>query len=90
MGFVGFALGMGGFPDEAIAPLRCALRASPHDPMTWLWTFHSGIFQFYLKDFDAALATMRQVLHLRPGFDHPHIYIAASLGYLGRVDGRGT
>jgi hypothetical protein len=44
------------------------------------------ILQFRLRDFDVTLATMRQVLRIRPGFNHPHIYIAASLGYLGRMD----
>jgi adenylate cyclase len=86
MGWIGMALGFGGYPDEAIDPLRRAMRASPHDPLTWLWTFHTGIFQFLLKDFDAALSTMRQVLRLRPSFAHPHSYIAASLAYLGRLD----
>ena len=39
---LGCVLGFGGYRDEALDRLRQAMRASPHDPLTWLWTRWSG------------------------------------------------
>ncbi len=82
MGALGHALGWGGQQEEAIAYLRRAMRASPHDPQTWLWTFWMGIFQYCARDYEAAADTMRQVIRLRLG--HPKRWLAAALGQLGR------
>jgi hypothetical protein len=38
MGAFGHALGWAGHQQEGIEYLRGAMRASPHDPQTWLWT----------------------------------------------------
>jgi adenylate cyclase len=54
LGVLGALLGQGGYPGEAIDPLRKATRASPHDPLTWAWTFWIGLSRFFLRDFDAA------------------------------------
>jgi adenylate cyclase len=62
------------------------MRASPNDPLTWLWTLWRGTTQFFSRDFIAALETMRQFVRLRPGYVPPREYIAASLAYLGRLD----
>jgi len=86
MGWLGMALGFGGYPNKAIEQLRGAMRASPHDPLTWLWTFHIGIFLFFQKDFDAALSTMRDVIRLRPSHAYAYEYIAGSLAYRGDLD----
>jgi adenylate cyclase len=57
MGAMGHALGWGGYPKEGIDYLRRAMRASPHDPLTWLWMFWMGIFQYFLREYAAALDT---------------------------------
>ncbi len=85
MGMLGFALGWGGYRDEAVDQLRRAMRASPHDPLTWAWTHWVGIFQFFSRDFEAALETQRHVVRLRPGFPNAYEYIAGCLAYLGRL-----
>jgi len=85
IGVLGLALGAGGYRAEAIDQLRRAMRASPYDPLTWAWTFWVGVWQFLSSEFDAALETLRQVIRLRPGHAYVHSYIAASLGYLGRL-----
>ena len=83
---LGCVLGFGGFRDEALDRLRQAMRASPHDPLTWLWTLWRGSLQFYSRDFVGALETLGQLVRLRPGVAHAYELIAASLAYLGRLD----
>ncbi len=86
MGVLGNVLGFGGFRDEAIDQLRRAMRASPHDPLTWGWTFWIGSFQIYSRNFESALETMRQVIRLRPGHASAYYSAASCLAYLGRLD----
>ena len=83
---LGCVLGFGGYREEALDRLRQAMRASPHDPLTWLWTLWTGVIQFHSRKFDAALETLHQVVRLRPGFSQPQALIAASLAHLGRLD----
>jgi adenylate cyclase len=83
-GLLGAAQMVGGEPREAILHLQQAMRASPHDPLTWAWTFWIGVSQFFLRDFAASLESMRQVVHLRPGHAYAYDYLAGSLAYLGR------
>ena len=75
-----------GYYDEAMDQLCRALRASPHDPLAWLWKSFLAHCQFCLRDFAAALETLRQVIQMRPGHTWAHEYLIASLGYLGRLD----
>ena len=83
---LGCVLGFGGYHEEAIDRLRQAMRASPHDPLTWLWLLWIGCVQFYSRQFDAAVGTLRHVVRLRPGATQCHGMIAAALAYLGRLD----
>jgi adenylate cyclase len=83
---LGCVLGFGGYREEALERLQQAMRASPHDPLIWLWLIWCGLLQFFSRDFTAALQTLRQVARLRPGYVVTFQYIAASLAYLGRSD----
>jgi adenylate cyclase len=83
---LGCVLGFGGYHEEALDRLRHAMRASPNDPLTWLWILWTGCVQFYSRKFDAAVETLRQVVRLRPGATQCHGMIAASLAYLGRLE----
>ena len=71
---------------EALERLHQAMRASPHDPLTWLWTLWVADVQFNARSFDAALETLRQLLRLRPGYAATQDLLAACLAYLGRLD----
>jgi adenylate cyclase len=82
---LGCVLGFGGYRDEALDRLRQAMRASPHDPLTWLWTRWSAVIQFYSRRFDAALETFKELVRLRPESGPNHVYIAGSLAFLGRL-----
>jgi len=84
MSILGLVLGRAGCHDEGISWLRQAMRASPHDPLTWLWLNGIGDFQLFSRDFQAALETYRRVMLLRPRFFPPHLFSAAALAYLGR------
>jgi adenylate cyclase len=83
---LGCVLGFGGYREEALARLQQAMRASPHDPLTWLWTLWSSVMHFYSRQFDAALQKQQQVVRLRPGFIPIQISMATSLAHLGRLD----
>ena len=86
IGTLGCVLGFGGYRDEALDRLRQAMRASPHDPLTWLWTNWRACIQFYSRQFDAALETGSELARLRPEYGPVHGYIAGSLALLGRRD----
>jgi adenylate cyclase len=83
---LGCVLGWGGYREEALDRLQQAMRASPHDPLTWLWTYWTGCLQFYSRKFDAAVETLRQVVRLRPELTQAQVSIAMSLAYLGHLD----
>jgi adenylate cyclase len=85
LSMLGCVLGFGGYHEEALDRLRQAMRASPNDPLTWLWVLWTGCTQFYSRRFDAAVETLRQVVRLRPSTTTQcHGMIAAALAYLGR------
>jgi adenylate cyclase len=83
---LGCVLGFGGYREEALDRLRQAMRASPNDPLTWLWLFWTGVILFFSRKFDAAVETLHQVVRLRPGATQAQVLIAASLAHLGRLD----
>jgi adenylate cyclase len=83
---LGCVLGFGGYREEALDRLHQAMRASPHDPLTWLWATWIGTIQLYSRKFDAAVETLHQVVRLRPGYTTAQVLIAASLAHLGRLD----
>src|SRR5262249_44462568 len=86
LSMLGCVLGFGGHREEALNRLQQAMRASPHDPLIWLWTLWTGAIQFNSRKFDAAVESLRQVVRLRPGYNHSKVLIAASLAHLGRID----
>src|SRR6266480_76427 len=59
---LGCALGFGGYREEALDRLQQAMRASPHDPLIWLWSQWCAVLQFFSRDFVAALQTLHQVV----------------------------
>jgi len=83
---LGVALGFGGYPREGVDHLRQAMRASPHDPMTRFWTFWIGVFQYHLRDYEATVVSMREVIRLGSALDgYAARWTAQALGQLGRV-----
>jgi adenylate cyclase len=83
---LGCVLGFGGHRDEALDRLHQAMRASPHDPLTWLWTLWTAFIQLSARKFDAALETLHPLVRLRPGLAPAYELMAACLAHLGRLD----
>jgi adenylate cyclase len=83
---LGCVLGFGGYREEALVRLQQAMRASPHDPLTWLWMLWSANIHFHSQQFDAAIQRYQQVVRLRPGLIQAQVLMAASLAHLGRLD----
>jgi adenylate cyclase len=83
---MGVALGWGGYPKDGVDYLRGAMRASPHDPMTRFWTFWTGIFQYHLREYEATVISMREVIRVGSALDgHAVRWVAQALAQLGRV-----
>ena len=80
---MGHALGWGGHQKEGIDYLRRAMRASPHDPLTWLCTFWMGIFHYFSREYESTFVIMRELVHARP--ELAYRWLAAALAQLGRA-----
>ena len=68
---LGCVLGFGGYRDEALDRLQQAMRASPHDPLTWLWTMWRGVYTVLLAQIrrgagDAAVSLFACVRNTGP------------------------
>ncbi|HML10893.1 MAG TPA: adenylate/guanylate cyclase domain-containing protein [Stellaceae bacterium] len=85
-GMLGCVLCFGGHPEEALDRLRQAIRASPHDPLRWLWTMWVAATHWHLHDFAAALENHREQIRQRPGYGLIYFMSAAALAHLGRID----
>ena len=83
---LGCVLCFGGHNEEGLQRLHQAIRASPHDPLRWLWTMWIGAAYWNLHDFAAALEKHREVVRQRPGAAWLHFMNASALALLGRLD----
>jgi adenylate cyclase len=82
---LGCTLCFGGHRDEAIERLHQAMRASPHDPLTWLWTLWLAAAQLFAGQYEPALEAMHQLARLRP--EYPvQILKVACLAHMGRLE----
>ena len=83
---MGVTLTHGGIVGEGVEILRQAVRASPRDPMIWLWHLWIGWGLFHLGRFADAIEANHEVARLRPGFANPIILNVAALAHLGRLE----
>jgi adenylate cyclase len=81
---LGCTLCFGGHRDEAIERLHQAMRASPHDPLTWLWTLWLAAAQLFAGQYELALEAIRQLSRLRP--EYPPLLKIACLAHMGRLE----
>jgi adenylate cyclase len=75
-----------GRPDEALAALRKAMRASPHDPLMWIWMLWVAATHFYAGDFSAAVDAANRLIRFRPDKSNAYRFKAAALGHLGQIE----
>ncbi len=73
-----------GRPEEAIGLEKKAMRLNPLYPPLYEWTL--GHAHFLVGEYEQAIAALRRVLDRSHGFHPAHIYLALSLGQLGRID----
>ena len=71
---------------EGLALIERALRASPHDPLTWVWLHWMSLTYYFAGDYGAALALADRVIRARPEQGFSYRVRAAALGQLGRID----
>jgi adenylate cyclase len=83
---LGCVLCFGGHNEEGIDQIHQAMRASPHDPLRWLWTMWIGAAHWNLRDFAAALEIFQEVIRQRPAAGWLHFMNASALALLGRLD----
>lgn len=82
----GHLLVYGGRWAEGRAALNAALRLQPGGPIVPAAMHHLIVGHFMEHDFAAAEAACRQIIRSQPAFERPHVFLAASLGHLGRLD----
>ena len=83
---LGCVLGFGGYRDEALDRLRQAMRASPHDPLTWLWTMWSAVYSFTRVNSTRRWRRSMSLFACVRNWPHTTDMIAGSLAFLGRLD----
>ena len=76
----------GGFPREAIEPLRTAMRLSPFDPLIPLWLHFTARAHYWSEEYEEAIIVAGQLRQSFPNFRQPYNTLIAALGQKGRVD----
>jgi adenylate cyclase len=81
---LGWALAFTGRDREAIEHFTEAIRRSPRDPFLFLGYFGIGYVRYEMRDYEAALAALREAIALGPHFSWAHLILTASQSALGR------
>jgi adenylate cyclase len=82
----GCLFGNSGRLSEALDAIGKAMRASPHDPLTWIWMIYITIAHYFARDYQAALDSAERLIRFRPDKPQAYRWRAAALGQLGRID----
>ena len=75
-----------GRPDAALAALNKAMRASPHDPLMWIWMLWVAATHFYAGAFEAAVEAANRLIRFRADKSNAYRFKAAALGHLGQIE----
>jgi TolB-like protein/Tfp pilus assembly protein PilF len=82
---LGLYLGQTGRPDEALPHLEKAMRLSPRDPTTWLFSYGVATSHFAARRYDDAVAWAQRSLQQKPDYLFAWGILAASQAQLGRT-----
>jgi adenylate cyclase len=84
---MGIACGWGGHPKEGIENLRRAMRTSPRDPLNVFCMFWTGLFHYFLREYEAAIDSLRDVIPRSPQLANRFArrWVAQALGELGHT-----
>jgi tetratricopeptide (TPR) repeat protein len=75
-----------GHPDETERSELEALRTSPRDADAYVWVEYIALSKLYLGAYEEALGIFRRSIELNPNYPIAHLYFAATLAKLGRLD----
>jgi tetratricopeptide (TPR) repeat protein len=84
-GIQGMARLFAGQFSEAIEALKTAMRLSPFDPISPLWTFWLGRAHYGRREYDTAMTVSRHLYEARPDLPPNIRTLIAALGQLGRT-----
>lgn len=73
-----------GRAQEGLARMLHAIALNPHHPYNY--SFHLGQAHFILGDYDKAIDAFNHVLTSNPGAERAHLWLAAALAHVGRLD----
>jgi len=85
-GLLGAALVFSGHPQEAIEPLRQAIKLDPHYPLQYLLLNLIVTARYFLQEYEAAAAGAKELLRSYPDNPFSHRWVAAALGQIGRLE----
>ncbi|MBV8106575.1 MAG: adenylate/guanylate cyclase domain-containing protein [Hyphomicrobiales bacterium] len=85
-GYVGIAKCFLGRAEETELHVHNALRLSPRDTFAYLWRTYLGVAKVFLGNDEEAITELRHAIEINRNFHPAHIYLAASLAGLGRLD----
>jgi adenylate cyclase len=83
---LGTTLTFSGEPKQALVALQTSIRLDPRDPLLAWHLNRMAIAHYFARDYEAAVATARQVIRLYPDFPLIYRWHAAALGQIGRVE----
>jgi adenylate cyclase len=86
IGISGSLFGNNGHLKEALEAISKAMRASPHDPLMWVWMLYVTNSNYFSRNYQAALDAADRLIRFRPDMPQAYRWRAAALGQLGRKD----
>jgi TolB-like protein/class 3 adenylate cyclase len=83
---IGFAKVVNGHAEETEAHVLEALRLSPRDNFSYLWVGYVALAKLFLEAREEAVTWYRRAIEMNPNRFIAHVYLAAALAELGRLD----
>ena len=71
---------------DGLTALDTCFTLNPRVPDSASHLNHRAAALYFCREYDAAIQTIKNVMHFYPGYPHPYRWRAASLGQLGRID----
>jgi tetratricopeptide (TPR) repeat protein len=84
--YTGFALLVNGHAEETESHVLEALRLSPRDTNAYIWLGFITASKLYVGADEEAVALYRRANEINPNRPISHVYLAAALAELGRLD----
>ena len=84
--WIGFAKYLAGRCEETEGHILEALRISPRDTRAGTWTAIVGHAKFYAGRDEEAVVWLNRAIELHPNSPTPHLWLAAALARLGRLE----